>query len=303
MLEYLRSEDDEGVVTEEFSSSRGSSETQEPLVERGKCSRPPCQEAQCQAAAKLENIMKEWHCSLSLYRPLSHLSYSVSGGSGRGDVGQMFPPQVLHRGPRDRLQPAAGGADGQPGEAGGEVQRGAPADPGEAEPHHREGPGDLSDHRRCRLLLQGRELSGNLPVPALPPDIFIIYCFQISKAAEKAVAVDTKGRQKVSGSPAKSNDRAGRKVSRARPGPESPDRKESRSTSPRKKDSVELRRRKERRSRSRSKSPLKSVSSLDTARRSSGSSPRVIEVHQTTKHQDEEEEFDETGGSSVSLDV
>ena len=76
MLEYLRSEDDEGVVTEEFSSSRGSSETQEPLVERGKCPRQPCSEPQCQAATKLENIMKEWHCSLSLAPYLtSHIQY------------------------------------------------------------------------------------------------------------------------------------------------------------------------------------------------------------------------------------
>ena len=126
---------------------------------------------------------------------------------------------------------------------------------------------------------------------------------------EKAVAVD-KARQKLSGSPAKSNERVGRKTSRTRQGGvESPDRKESRSTSPRKKDS-ELRRRKERRSRSRSKSPQKSLSSLDTTRRSSGgSSARVVDIHQTRKpqtgiNQDEEEEFDdETGGSSVSLDV
>ena len=122
--------------------------------------------------------------------------------------------------------------------------------------------------------------------------------------AEKAVAVD-KVRAKLSGSPDKSNEREGRKVSRTRTRQGS----ESRSTSPRKKDSVEPRRRKERRSRSRSKSPLKSVSSLDTTRRSSGSSARVVEVHQRTKletgnNQEEEEEFDdETGGSSVSLDV
>ena len=57
MLEYLRSED-EGVVTEEFSSSRGSSETQGPLAERGKCSLAPCSEPQCQAATKLDTIMK-----------------------------------------------------------------------------------------------------------------------------------------------------------------------------------------------------------------------------------------------------
>ena len=129
---------------------------------------------------------------------------------------------------------------------------------------------------------------------------------------EKAVAVD-KVRQAVSGSsPSKSKDRVGRKVNRTRQGTESPDRKEtSRSSSPRKKDSLESRRRKERRSRSGSKSPVKSVSSLDTARRSSGSSARIVEleVQQTTKlragnNQDEEEEFDdETGGSSVSIDV
>ena len=124
--------------------------------------------------------------------------------------------------------------------------------------------------------------------------------------AEKAVAVD-KVRQKLSGSPAKSNEREGRKVSRTRQGQGSPDRKESRSSSPRKKDSLDVRRR--RRSRSRSKSPQKSVSSLETGRRSSGSSARVVEVHQTSKpeaehHQDQEEEIDdETGGSSVSLDV
>ena len=120
--------------------------------------------------------------------------------------------------------------------------------------------------------------------------------------AEKAVAID-KVRQKLTGSPDKSNNREGRKVSRTRQGTD------SRSTSPRKNDSVEPRRRKERRSRSRSKSPLKSVSSLDTTRRSSGSSARVVDVHQRTKlqtgnNEDEEEEFDdETGGSSVSLDV
>ena len=60
MLEYLRSED-EGVVTEEFSSSRGSSETQGPLAERGKCSLAPCSEPQCQAANKLDTIMKASH--------------------------------------------------------------------------------------------------------------------------------------------------------------------------------------------------------------------------------------------------
>ena len=60
MLDYLRSED-EGVdvVTEEFSSSRGSSETQGPLGERGKCSMElPCSQPQCRAADKLDNIMK-----------------------------------------------------------------------------------------------------------------------------------------------------------------------------------------------------------------------------------------------------
>ena len=124
---------------------------------------------------------------------------------------------------------------------------------------------------------------------------------------EKAVAVD-KVRQKLSGSPAKSAEREGRKVSRTRQGQSSPDRKESRSSSPRKKESLDVRRRR-RRSRSRSKSPQKSVSSLDTGRRSSGSSARVVEVHQTANleaehHQDQEEEIDdETGGSSVSLDV
>ena len=57
MLDSLKFED-EGVVTEEFSSSRGSSEPQGPLVERGKCGRAPCSEPQCRAADKLDDIMK-----------------------------------------------------------------------------------------------------------------------------------------------------------------------------------------------------------------------------------------------------
>ena len=125
--------------------------------------------------------------------------------------------------------------------------------------------------------------------------------------AEKVVAVD-KVRLRLSGSPDKSTERVGRNVSRTRLGAESPDRKGSMSSSPRKKDSVEPRRRKGRRSRSRSKSPQKSVSSLAPSRRSSGSSVRVSEVHQTTKlpagnNQDQLEDFYDETGSSVSLDV
>ena len=80
MLDYLRSED-EGVdvVTEEFSSSRGSSETQGPLGERGKCSMElPCSQPQCRAADKLDNIMKAGAHSIVLLRISLRLRHSRS---------------------------------------------------------------------------------------------------------------------------------------------------------------------------------------------------------------------------------
>ena len=84
----------------------------------------------------------------------------------------------------------------------------------------------------------------------------------------------------------------------------------SRSSSPRKKDSTALRGSEGTRSRSRSKSPRKSTVSLETNRKSSGSSARIVEVHETSKaelrnneDEDEDEFDDETNGSSVSLDV
>ena len=69
-----------------------------------------------------------------------------------------------------------------------------------------------------------------------------------------------------------------------------------------------------RRSRSRSKSPRKSITSLETNRKSSGSSARVFEVHDIPKielenNEDDDDDVevedfdDETNGSSVSLDV
>ena len=59
MLDYQRSED-EGVVTEDFSESRGSSETKEVPEERGggKCNVVRCEEPKCQAMKKFDNIMK-----------------------------------------------------------------------------------------------------------------------------------------------------------------------------------------------------------------------------------------------------
>ena len=56
MTDAARS-DDEGVVTEDFSESRGSSETKDTIDER-KCSVIRCQEQSCQASQKFETILK-----------------------------------------------------------------------------------------------------------------------------------------------------------------------------------------------------------------------------------------------------
>ena len=134
---------------------------------------------------------------------------------------------------------------------------------------------------------------------------------QVSKVAGQVVATD-KARQKIIGSPHKGQEGGGRKVSRHRQGPpgspeKSRSRRSSRSSSPRKKDYMEVGTGEERRSRSRSKSSFN-----PPTRKSSRSSARVIDVHEIPKIElenneedyEEGEEFDdESNGSSVSLDV
>lgn len=56
MTDAARS-DDEGVVTEDFSESRGSSETKDTIDER-KCSVAHGQETSCHASQKFDTIMK-----------------------------------------------------------------------------------------------------------------------------------------------------------------------------------------------------------------------------------------------------
>ena len=93
MLDYLRSED-EGVdvVTEEFSSSRGSSETQGPLGERGKCSMElPCSQPQCRAADKLDNIMKAGLAHSIVLLQISLRLEVRDTHDGRHDGGDFVP--------------------------------------------------------------------------------------------------------------------------------------------------------------------------------------------------------------------
>ena len=56
MTDAARS-DDEGCVTEEFSESRGSSETKEEEVDES-CSIIRCKEPSCQASKKFDTILK-----------------------------------------------------------------------------------------------------------------------------------------------------------------------------------------------------------------------------------------------------
>ena len=92
MLDYQRSED-EGVVTEDFSESRGSSETKEHPGVVEKCRVVRCEEPRCQAINKFDNIMKERFVSQFF---LFELIVLVSDTPGRGNVSKMFRSEILH---------------------------------------------------------------------------------------------------------------------------------------------------------------------------------------------------------------